>query len=118
MEFIKMWVLRYHMASIFKEAEYHADRDLPKGSQVYLDLLAKTGYYIAKSGLKRNWAEEFPGLEDLRLLTIPEPEITTGARIVTVVAIASLIGFSIGTFSFIVGATYHMWESTFHLIGL
>lgn len=118
MNMIKMWILRYRLASIFKEAEYHADRDLPKGSQVYLDLLVKANDIIAKSGLTCNWAEEFPGINDLRALTICEPEVTPGNRIVTILAIAGLAGFSIGTFSFIVGATYHMWESTFHLIGL
>jgi hypothetical protein len=114
LKFIRLWILRYKLAQLFKQAELYVERGVEKGNDVYASLhdqaCVLVGEFIEK--YPGNYGNAFPALSDLEeLATEPEPPSIKPALGIIAIGIGFVIGsaFAIGGYVALVNFAYHLF---------
>ncbi len=120
MQFIKIWILRYKLAQLFKRAEQAFNLGRQAGDATYADLYSQAVklinvYRVDYPHFKTDI--EVPALADLEKLTIKPEPISIKAKAIQGIILAYAVGIGIGSLAAAVAGTYHVWMHLFHLIG-
>jgi hypothetical protein len=110
-QFIRLWVLRYQLAPIFKQAELATERGTEKGNLLYASLYNKADELITAFELRYpkfdstpEFGQAMAQLEDL--MQSPEP-VDHKPKIALAIGLFIFAGIGVGTFGAIVFWTYH-----------
>jgi hypothetical protein len=107
---INLWILRYQLAKIFKQAELYSERGIEKGSDIFVSLRDQGVNLVSKFRIKYPDVDvyaEFPALHDLdALATLPEP-VDNRPKIALAIGLFIFAGIGVGAFGAIVFWTYH-----------
>jgi len=117
----RLYILKYRLAKIFKDAEQAVEQGIETGDTVYVELYTKAVL------LTRIFNSHYPGgriddtipaMEDLRKLTIP-PEPLSIKPIINKVVIIGISAFLlVGFVPAAINVSYQGWMYAFHLLHL
>jgi hypothetical protein len=110
LRFIKLWILRYQLAPIFKQAEALAERGATSGSEEYIKLLTRARELV-KAYIQEfpnfDYYAEFPAMNDLYKMTIqPEPAKPKAGLIALIVAAIFSSAMGLGAYGAVIHWTY------------
>lgn len=121
MRFVKTTILKYKLAAIFKQAEQLLGQGKVAGDQPFLDLANQAQRLLAQHIQQYsdfNPKIEIPAWSDLVDLTIKPEPVDMRQRLIMICVGVGAAALSIGAFSAMVGASYHLFEHLFHFMGL
>jgi len=110
---VELFVLRYKLAQVFKQAELQVERGIANGNPVYVSLLDQAETLIGKF-IERwpgTYANMFPALSDLETLATPPEPVKAkpiAGMIVLIVAFLLSLAAGVGAFGAIVHWSYHL----------
>lgn len=120
MQFIKIWILRYKLAQIFKRAEQAFNLGRLPGNEVFVQAHQQAmNLVIAYHNEFKDFdiQAEVPALADLEKLTIKPEPVSVKAKAVYGVVLAYAIGFGAGSLAAAAVGGYHLCMHLLRLIG-
>jgi len=121
MKVIRLYLLKYKLAKLFKQAEEAAQQGIEAGDVVYNLLYGRATVFCNNFDHRYGGhiADSIPAMEDLRKLTIESVPGFTTQQIVALgaaAAVALLIGATFITAA--MAEMYHGWQHLFHWMGM